>query len=83
MEEENNTTDAFHVGHLSLKLPPFMEDDPEAWFGLVEAQFELRSVTGDSKKFYHTISVLQGEPQKQIKDILKLPIGQPLINMIN
>ncbi len=77
MEEENTTTDAFHVGHLSLKLPPFMEDDPEAWFGLVEAQFELRSVTGDSKKFYHTVSVLQGEPQKQIKDILKLPRTTP------
>ena len=67
------TTSTFHVGNVALKLPPFMEDDPEAWFGLIEAQFELRGITTDSTKFYHAVSVLQGNPQKQVKDILKLP----------
>ncbi len=67
------TASTFHVGNVALKLPPFMEDDPEAWFGLIEAQFELRGITTDSTKFYHAVSGLQGNPQKQVKDILKLP----------
>ncbi len=73
MSKEDDVAKAFHIGNVSLKLPPFIEDDPEAWFALIEAQFELRYILSDSTKFYHAVSVLQGEPQRQIKDILKLP----------
>ncbi len=73
MSKDENKADAFHVGNVTLKLPPFIEDDPEAWFALIEAQFELRYILADSTKFYHAISVLQGEAQRQVKDILKLP----------
>ncbi len=63
--------------HYSLKLPPFIEDDPHTWFSLIEAQFEIRGISNDSMRFYHAIAVLQGEQQKQIKDILKLPKDTP------
>ncbi len=76
--QENETgANAFHVGHIALKLPAFMEDDPVSWFNLIEAQFELRYIAGDSTKFYHAVSVLQGEPMRQIKDILNLPKTTP------
>ena len=47
------------------------------WFSLIEAQFEIRGISTDIMKFYHAISVLQGEQQKQVKDILKLPKETP------
>ncbi len=42
---------SFHVGNIGLKLPAFMEDDPVAWFSLIDGQFDLRGIKADSTKF--------------------------------
>ncbi len=80
MSEDEKTeamATVFHMGNIGLKLPAFMEDDPEAWFSLIDGQFNLRGIKVDSTKFYHAVSALQDEPQKQVKDILKLPKQTP------
>ncbi len=76
-EETEAMVTLFHMGNIGLKLLTFMEDDPEAWFSLIDGQFDLRGVKADSTKFYHAVSALQGEPQRQVKDILKLPKQTP------
>ncbi len=68
---------SFHMGNIGLKLPAFIEVDPVAWFSLIDGQFDLRGIKADSTKFYQAVSALQGEPHKQVKDILKLPKQTP------
>ncbi len=59
---------------LSIKLPPFTEENPIMWFALIESQFHIRGIIHDAAKFYHAISALQPSQQAQVVDVMQLPV---------
>ena len=46
------------VEHIAIKAPEFMEAAPAAWFSIIEAQFELKSITLSSTKYFNALSNL-------------------------
>lgn len=61
------------VNAISVKIPPFWEDDPETWFGQADAQFHLRKVVESLTKFYHVISLLPQKVAISVKDLSRNP----------
>ena len=61
------------VSAVGVKIPPFWEEDPEAWFGQAEAQFHLRKVKDSTTKFYHIISMLPHKVAVSVKDLTRKP----------
>lgn len=49
-----------NVGAVALKLPPFWDGKPKAWFRHVEAQFHIKGITQDETKFHYTVAALPG-----------------------
>lgn len=43
----------------SRKLLEFWDSLSSAWFAQIEAQFALREITADIKKYYYVVSVSQ------------------------
>ena len=63
-----------HAVHaISLKLPPYLPNDPIVWFAQVEAQFLTRNITSQSTQFAYVIASLPPEIAQEIRDILILP----------
>jgi hypothetical protein len=56
----------------SVKLPPFWQAAPEAWFGVAEAQFELRHVVDEKTWYYHILAAL---PEVTVRAITNLVGG--------
>ncbi len=66
-------TEDVPVSAVGVKIPPFWEEDPEAWFGQAEAQFHLRKVKDSTTKFYHIISMLPHKVAVSVKDLTRKP----------
>lgn len=56
-----------------LHLPPFWNNDPQLWFGQVEAQFTARHLTSQATKFGHVLAALPPEVALEIRDIILSP----------
>jgi hypothetical protein len=61
-----------------IKLPPFEEDMPQAWFNQAEAYFRLNNVQDRTFWFYYVQWALSPQQKKLVRDILSIP--QPPIN---
>ena len=64
--EENKNTMAEEgesgVGNaVSVKMPPFLETAPAAWFSILEANFHIKRITVEETKFFHLIAALPPE----------------------
>lgn len=59
------------AGGRDVKLPPFWESSPEAWFGLADAQFALRNVQDERLKFYHVLTALPETSVRGMQDLLR------------
>ena len=68
-------TEDVPVSAVGVKIPPFWEEDPEAWFGQAEAQFHLRKVKDSTTKFYHIISMLPHKVTVSVKDLTYKPLA--------
>ena len=44
------------VVHVSIKSPEFLAQAVDAWFSIIESQFELKSITVSSTKFHNALS---------------------------
>ncbi len=81
----SNPVEQVPVSAVSLKLPPFWTEQPEAWFVESEAQFALRKITSSLAKFYHVTAFLPQETivsvldivRKSLRDIESVP--QPIV----
>lgn len=58
---------------VSLKLPPFWVNCPEAWFITVENYFRTRRIVSDAARFSHVVTALPVEISMSILDILRKP----------
>lgn len=65
MEKGNQTaeiaTKMEQVSTVTIKAPQFMETSVEAWFTILEAQFNLRNVSVSQTQFYHVLAALPPE----------------------
>ena len=59
-------------GHF-FKLPDFWPASPLTWFGIVEAQFDLRSVTSQRERFSLVAAVLPESSARKITHLLAAP----------
>jgi hypothetical protein len=56
-----------------IKLPPFEEDMPQAWFNQAEAYFRLHNVQDCTFWFYYVQCALSPPQKKLVWDILSIP----------
>ncbi len=54
----------------TVKLPSFWLAAPEAWFGVAEAQFELRHVADEKTRYYHVLAALPEVTVRAIADLV-------------
>lgn len=52
---------ASDIQHLTVRPPPFLDTTAPAWFRILEAQFQLRSIQLSTTKFYNTLAALPPE----------------------
>lgn len=50
--------DAAIAAAVSIKVPPFIQSQPGTWFLILEAQFNIASITTATTRFYHALSNL-------------------------
>jgi len=60
-----------------IKLPPFEEDMPQAWYNQAEAYFRLHGVTDRMFWFYYVQWALTPVQKKLARDILSVPNPPP------
>ena len=58
---------------VAVKLPDFWVSNPAAWFAQAEAQFGLRTITGDQTKFWYVVSALDTDTATRITCFLDHP----------
>lgn len=58
---------------VSLKLPPFWNTSPEAWFCHVEAQFNIRNITTDETKYFYVVAALDTDAANRCLSLLSTP----------
>ena len=54
-----------------IKLPPFWQSRPAAWFVFAESRFRLRNINDQTAKFDHVLSALPEDMVGQILDIVE------------
>ena len=67
--------DAAAVFGASVQLPMFDKSEPEAWFILAEANFNLRKVTDSKTKYWYVLSKFDAITLRKLSTFLKLPQG--------
>ena len=60
-----------------IKLPPFEEDMPQAWYNQAEAYFRLHGVSDQMFWFYYVQWALMPVQKKLAMDILPIPDPPP------
>jgi hypothetical protein len=60
----------------TVKLPSFWLAAPEAWFGVAEAQFELRHVADEKTRYYHVLAALPEVTVRAIADLVGGPVPE-------
>ena len=72
---EQDEMEETKVGTLSVKLPAFWPDKPEAWFGLAKANFRARRITSKKSQFNLAVVALDSETINGVLDLLEKPPG--------
>jgi len=58
---------------VALKLPTFWTSQPRVWFAQAEAQFEIRRITADETRYYHTLAALDQSTATRLLDLISAP----------
>ena len=56
-----------------VRLPPFIKDEPDIWFFIIEAEFQASNNKSDQTKYSEAVRALDTETIKHITDILRNP----------
>ena len=68
--------DAAAVFDASVQLPMFDKTEPDAWYILTEANFNLRKVTDSRTKYWYVLSKFDATTLRKLSMFLKLPRGK-------
>ncbi|XP_037931393.1 uncharacterized protein LOC119666182 [Teleopsis dalmanni] len=70
---ENNQIEIKHdVAAMGIiKLPTFLQTDPELWFAQIEGLLHVHRITANASKFYTVITALDHNTLHQVADIAK------------
>ena len=60
------------VHAVSLKLPPFLDEDPALWFHQVEAQFDTRNINQQLTQYNYVIASLLPETAQVMCDVVMI-----------
>lgn len=75
---QDNTT----INRVSVKVPPFWDENPEIWFAQVEAQFANAGVISDISKFNTVVAAIETKILTQITDaVLQPPDAGKYLNL--
>ena len=58
------------VHTVSLKLPPFWQENPAHWFHQVEAQFATKGITQQLTKYHYIIDSLAPEIAREVRYVI-------------
>ena len=82
--EQSVQVDAASVFGASVQLPMFDKAEPDAWFILAEANFNLRKVTDSSTKYWYVLSKFDAATLRKLSAFLKQPRGDdPYLELRN
>ena len=73
---EDEPSTAVHI--VSLKLPPFWQEDPALWFHQVEAQFATKGTSQQLTKYHYNVGSLAPETAREVCDVaVTIPATNP------
>ena len=73
---EDEPSAAVHT--VSLKLPPFWQEDLALWFHQVEAQFATKGITQQLTQYHYIVGSLAPETAREIRDVIvTIPATNP------
>ena len=73
---EDEPSTAVHT--VSLKLPPFWQEDPALWFHQVEAQIATKDITQQLTKYHYIVGSLAPETAREVRDVIvTIPATNP------
>ena len=73
MATSNVQADAASVFDAVVQLPMFDKAEPDAWFILAEANFNLRKVTDSQTKYWYVLSKFDSSTLRKLSTFLKSP----------
>jgi hypothetical protein len=69
-ENQRDAAAAASSGNISsVKLPPFWNNSPAAWFRTVEAQFVVKNITDEMDKYYLVVASLSEQQAELISSV--------------
>lgn len=69
----DNETNLTTVNRVSVKVPPFWDENPKIWFAQVEAQFANSGVHSDVSKFNTVVAAIETRILAQVSDAILSP----------
>lgn len=72
-DEDKSLLRPEYVSPLSVKLPPFVPEDPDMWFARVEATFRRRKITKSWDKFDYCLAAMSEEQLQSVRHVIIKP----------
>lgn len=71
--QNDNQVEGLQISAHQLKLPPFWNSSPEAWFIVAEAQFRASNLTNENRRYTPLLTTLPPEVIHQVRDLIQNP----------
>jgi hypothetical protein len=73
LAEVKSDPEVAEASSLSIKLPPFVPDDPEMWFARVEATFRRRKISKPWDKFDYCLAAMSQDQLQSVRHVIVSP----------
>ena len=57
-DTDTESTFGAYISRVAMKIPPFMKDDVELWFNVLESQFQLSNISQEDTKYNYVVANL-------------------------
>ena len=79
-EEKKKTRISRKCKQISIKLPEFINKDPELWLIQVHSQFVLANVIKEELQYHYIVSSLPQEATINVRDVIKANVQIKLLD---
>lgn len=66
-------SDALAVHHVGVKLPKFLDFDPELWLLQCDSAFATARITSEATRYHHAVAALDPEVIRKVRSYIKNP----------